>query len=101
MDNFLDRLKHVIDNHCKSVREFEQQVQVPNATFSKMLKHGSDTSIENLLKIFKRYPDIDANWLLKGEGKMKIEATPKAIYDDAIEDLKKAAIALAELVKGK
>lgn len=64
------RIKEYIDYKNITIAEFERNVGMSNATFSKALKNngaiGSD-KIENIIKV---YSDINLEWLMTGNGTM-------------------------------
>ncbi len=59
-----------MDNNKLSVRQFEVLVGVTNGTFAKVIKNNTDTSSENIRKIFYKFPEYSCEWLITGRDKM-------------------------------
>lgn len=64
-----ERLIFYIKSKGISARSFARQLNMPETFVSSM---RNSTSEENLHKIFVRFPDLNRNWLLYGEGDMLI-----------------------------
>ena len=69
-ENMLFRLSKFIKSKNLSVRAFEQNSGLSNATISRALKNGTSFSTEHLEKISHAFPELNLNWLVKGEGDM-------------------------------
>lgn len=68
--NTLHRLKEYIDNKGISVRAFEQSVNMSNGSFASQLKNNKTIGVDKLEYILYVYHDINAEWLLTGQGEM-------------------------------
>ena len=66
----LNRLKEYIDKKGISVSAFEKSIGMSNASFGKSLKNNGAIGSDKLENILKIYPDINAEWLLTGNGDM-------------------------------
>ena len=53
-----------------SIRAFESQAGITQGVLSNAIKKNSDISSINLSKIIDTYDEVDAHWLLTGEGDM-------------------------------
>lgn len=62
-----ERLLSFIEFKTLSVQRFEQEVGLSNASVSKM---GDNTRRSTIDRISNKFPDININWLLTGEGEM-------------------------------
>lgn len=71
----LKRLKEYIDFKKISVSMFERSIGMSNASFGKSLKSGGSIGVDKLENILRIYPDINLDWLLKGEGQMICNST--------------------------
>lgn len=67
MQTIKDRVIIFIQSQGITVREFERKSDLSNGAVSKMGNNTRSSIIENILKA---YPDINRDWLLKGNGEM-------------------------------
>lgn len=72
----LNRIKKYIDYKGISVSAFEKSIGMSNASFGKSLKNGGSIGGDKLEIILSVYPDINAEWLLTGDGEM-LKSTTK------------------------
>lgn len=70
MSQTIRRLDKYITHSNISIRQFEIAVGASNGTISKAIKNGTDLSGKTIDKILKTFPDINAGWLVNGEGEM-------------------------------
>ncbi len=76
MDDFKGRIVSFIRNYLKiSVRKFEESCGLTNGTIGSIKEQGPTASV--LSKIADTYPELNMNWLLRGDGQMIIGDTPK------------------------
>lgn len=66
----LTRIKQFIDNKKIAVSAFERSIGMANASFGKSLKNGGTIGADKLENILRVYPEVSAEWLLRGEGEM-------------------------------
>ena len=72
MDSILNRIRKVINHSGLSDTAFAKSIDVPQATFSNMFQRESEPKPSWLETIINRY-NINAHWLLTGEGEMFAE----------------------------
>lgn len=107
MSETLKRIKQFIDYKGLTIRGFEMTVGFSNGAFASQLKNGKTIGVDKLENILNTYPEINANWLLTGNGKMllgkvsilkepeqeyKLSEAEKdliQVLKDQLEDLKK------------
>lgn len=107
MSETLKRIKQFIDHKGLTIRSFEITVGFSNGAFASQLKNGKTIGVDKLENILNTYPEINANWLLTGHGKMllgkqamlkepeqeyKLSEAEKdliQVLKDQLEDLKK------------
>lgn len=65
-----ERIKKVIDYLNISQAEFAKEINTQRANISHILAGRNNPSIDFLQKLLKRYPEINAEWLLLGHGNM-------------------------------
>lgn len=68
MEEFKQRLLLYVENLGKSVRAFEQECGLNNGTIASIKVKGP--GVEVVSKISYAHPDLNLNWLFRGEGKM-------------------------------
>lgn len=66
----LQRIKDIIKLKARSKEMFATAVAVSVNTLDTYLKRRSKVSLDLIKKILQTYPDISAEWLLRGEGDM-------------------------------
>lgn len=95
MAGTLERIKQFIDNQEISIRAFEIAIGFSNGAFASQLKNNKSIGHDKIENILNVYPNLDANWLLKGSGKMFLEVEekqhflndPGAIYSEPNAEL--------------
>lgn len=76
MDDFKGRIVSFIRNYLKiSVRKFEETCGLTNGTIGSIKEQGPTASV--LSKIADTYPELNMNWLLRGDGHMILGEHPK------------------------
>lgn len=74
-----ERLKNLILENYKSIREFTTEIGIPYSTFDSILKRGiSNANITNILKITNKL-DIDTEKLAMGEIVKNSQPIPQTI----------------------
>ncbi len=63
-----NRVKQVIETKAYTPSRFADHVGVPRATISHILSGRNKPSLEVVQKILNAFPDISAEWLVKGIG---------------------------------
>lgn len=63
-----ERISKIIAHFCKSKAEFARSMDESPQVVSNWVSRGAGKVVLN--KILSKYPDINANWLLTGEGEM-------------------------------
>lgn len=82
------RLKFFIDSLNLSPNAFAKEISVSSTAIYKTLDGKSEPGYDLMNRIIKRYPSLNANWLLTGEGEMYISSTPP-ITESLVNELKK------------
>lgn len=73
MENFTnlsDRLRLFIEYKGISINKFSASVDASNSYFNKILKDNNSVGSDRIEKILRTYPEINAEWLLTGNGSM-------------------------------
>lgn len=72
-----ERFKMIMEREGLTAGAFAESIGVAQATISHILgARNKYPSTEVVLRLQQRYPDIDLNWLLTGEGSMSKEGHP-------------------------
>lgn len=76
----LNRLKKFLLYRELSFNKFEKSLGVSHGSISNAWKHQRNIGSNVIEKILATYPEINAEWLLRGEGEM-LNATRMPIFD--------------------
>jgi len=74
MEIFKQRLLLYVENLGQSVRAFERECGLSNGIIASSSIKGP--SVDVVLKIASTHPDLNLNWLFRGEGQMLNPAAP-------------------------
>lgn len=96
-----DRLKQFIDYLNISTRKFEQNISASNGQIAKFLTKNTTIQSDILLKIFDKYPELSAEWLMRGKGEMLRQGGGKSeentpCYTDFLEMIREKDRQIAE-----
>lgn len=87
-DSMLERLKDVILAKSSSILDFSNKIGVPQTTLNNQIKSPRGVSVSVILLTLHTFPDISAEWLLRGKGKMILsENLPPILGDESENDL--------------
>lgn len=99
-------LKDLIKELDTNVYQFEAEIGVKRGRVSAAIERDSDTKVELVEKIVKRYPQVSKDWLMTGKGDMFLEdnsdnsAKSEHYPSDPTADFKKRT-GLLQMVKAK
>lgn len=66
----VQRILELVNEKAKSTRDFALLIGIPERTISTYLKIGRTPSLESIDAILRTFPEVSAEWLLRGEGSM-------------------------------
>lgn len=66
----ITRIHKLIDKEGISVRRFEQSINASNGLIRKAIANNTDVQSKWILEIADTYPNLNLDWLIKGEGEM-------------------------------
>lgn len=70
-NNFGERLNYLIVNYLKTnISEFESKINVGRGVIYNAINKSRNIGLDNIQKILTHCPEINADWLLTGEGAM-------------------------------
>ena len=87
-DSKLERLKDVISTKSSSILDFSNKIGVPQTTLNNQIKSPRGISVSVILLTLNTFPDISAEWLLRGKGEMILsDNLPPILGDESENDL--------------
>lgn len=66
------RLKQYISTRNLSVRAFEMSIDTSNGVIRRFVDGETSIKSETIIRILETYPDLSAEWLLRGKGEMML-----------------------------
>lgn len=85
-EEFIKRLKKIIQDKQLSSSKFADYIQVPRSSISHLLSGRNKPSLDFVMKVVHSYPEIDINWFLFGK---QSELVPKS--NQIVESIKTTA----------
>lgn len=98
MSDTLKRIKEFIDYRGLTIRSFELSVGFSNGAFASQLKNQRTIGVDKLENILNTYPELNANWLLTGKGRMLLEE-PLDVLQEPQAEYKKLPSTEKELIE--
>lgn len=105
-ETILERLKSVIATKSNSASDFSKKIGIAQTTLSNQLKSPRGISIDVIMLTLDQFPDISAEWLLRGNGEMLISENLPAFNGNETDseldlhaELARKAVELDELKK--
>lgn len=92
----IERIKMLISENAKSERDFAMKIGVNQVTLNNYTANKRKLSLEIIEAILNAFPEISAEWLLRGTGSMMLNETSDSIkandfdeawYKNVISDL--------------
>jgi len=72
----INRINLILRAKNITARQFAEEIGIQPSGMSHILGGRNNPSLEFVTKVIRRYPEIDANWLLLGRGEMYTGLTP-------------------------
>lgn len=70
----IDRINLILRAKNITARQFAEEIGIQPSGMSHILGGRNNPSLDFVAKVLRRYPEIDANWLLLGRGGMYSDA---------------------------
>lgn len=87
-DSILERLKSVIATKSNSPNDFSKKIGIAPTTFNNQLKSPRGISVDVILLTLSVFPEVSAEWLLRGKGEMLLaENLPTFDGDESEKEL--------------
>lgn len=77
--DFGKRLQKILTYYGISATDFSNQISVNRSTISHLLSGRNKPSLDFVLKVLEKFPEVELYWLLNGKGifpSSKIDSTP-------------------------
>ena len=65
---FGKRLQIILNYYGISATDFSNQISVNRSTISHLLSGRNKPSLDFVMKVLEKFPEVELYWLLKGEG---------------------------------
>ena len=77
--NLNERISKIIEYSALSLSEFADEIEVQRSNISHITSGRNKPSLDFLMKIKKRFPELDYDWIIEGEGEMLKKVQPEII----------------------
>lgn len=80
---FANRLQEILQYYGVSATAFSEEIQFNRSTISHLLSGRNKPSLEFVMKVIEKFPEVELYWLLNGKGtfpadkKKEISPTPQ------------------------
>lgn len=76
MDSFSDRLDFLFEYYDLNAAAFADKINVQRSSISHLLSGRNNPSLDFVIKVLDKFPEVTFNWLVKGQGDpfTKVEA---------------------------
>jgi len=78
----IDRINLILKAKNITARQFAEEIGIQPSGMSHILGGRNNPSLDFVTKVIRRYPEIDANWLLLGRGAMLV-GSPSAPVEES------------------
>lgn len=75
-----DRIRQFIDDRKLTATQFADEIGVQRSSISHILSGRNHPGYEFIQKMLKKYPVVNAEWLILGKGNMYKEATEQSLF---------------------
>jgi transcriptional regulator with XRE-family HTH domain len=76
-----ERIIEFLKTENKSSAQFALEIGVQPSSISHILSGRNNPSLDFIMKMLSKYPDLSADWLLFGKGQMLREITPGDLFN--------------------
>lgn len=85
----VERLTFIMKAKNLSMTQFADAIDVQRSSMSHVMNGRNKASLDFITRVLKKYPDINSDWLLFGEGTMQKESKQISIEQDILLQEKK------------
>lgn len=76
---FSIRLKQLLEHLGMASSAFAQSIDVNRSSISHLLSGRNKPSLDVIIKILERYPEVNLYWLLNGKGELATKPNPEPV----------------------
>ena len=76
ISDFTKRLQEILDYYGVSATAFSEEINFNRSTISHLLSGRNKPSLEFVMKVLQKYPEVELYWLLNGKGEFPSEKKP-------------------------
>ena len=76
--DFAKRLQQILDYYGVSATAFSEELDFNRSTISHLLSGRNKPSLEFVMKVLQKYPEVELYWLLNGKGSFPSDQNPNA-----------------------
>lgn len=76
MENIVEKINLILKAKNISARQFAEEIGVQPSGMSHILSGRNNPSLDFVMKVVRRYPEIDIKWLMFGQGEMIVGTHP-------------------------
>ena len=98
MESINERIAFIVKAKSGNSARFSELLETSPQYINKLMKPGGSVGIEPISKILKIFPDIDARWLILGEGDPFIRTKKEEAIRSTIDDRVKTLISLEKYI---
>lgn len=100
MENVVkQRVIDLAEIKCESISAFTKAINVGQSTMSEYINRGKKPSGVIIAAILKQFPDVSAEWLLRGKGSMYITELPHVEMQDGDDKTEELTVELAKMTR--
>ena len=93
IDDFIKRLEIILDYYSLSASAFADKVGVQRSSLSHLLSGRNKPSLDFILKITQKFPEVDLYWILNGKGNFPKDENANqpiaSIFKDEFQETKR------------
>ena len=86
--DFMKRLEKILEYYALSAAAFAEELDFNRSTISHLLSGRNKPSLEFVMKLYQKFPEVDMDWLLFGKG--TFPSTSENIIEPKNENQKKS-----------
>ncbi|MEN8138644.1 MAG: helix-turn-helix transcriptional regulator [Bacteroidota bacterium] len=95
---FIERFKRLLDDNNLSASALADEIDVQRSSISHILSGRNKPSLDFILKVLKRFPDINIYWLLNGterknQNQIKSDNSAVVVENETESDVLHSALA--------
>lgn len=83
--DFIKRLEKILAFYSLSAAAFAEEIEFSRSSISHLLSGRNKPSLEFVMKILNKFPEVEMQWLLFGKGIFPSHATEKILADPPTE----------------